>query len=161
MVDLPLQANHEPSEVLLPEALQDYEAGMAVFYSELVSLHVNIGIMERKPILQSESRRNYAAPLSLWTWSKVVHALALRAGVPQFSTHTLRHLCLTDLARAGWELHVIATFAGHRNPATAVPQRHPIPPCWRVGERVVREEQVWAVRRVRVTTLGTAGHAID
>jgi integrase len=34
--------------------------------------------------------------------------------MPQFSTHTLRHLCLTDLARAGWELHAIATFAGHR-----------------------------------------------
>lgn len=27
---------------------------------------------------------------------------------------TTRHLCLTDLARAGWELHAIATFAGHR-----------------------------------------------
>ena len=31
-----------------------------------------------------------------------------------FSTHTLRHLCLTDLARSGWELHQIATFAGHQ-----------------------------------------------
>ena len=35
--------------------------------------------------------------------------------VPQFSTHTTRHLCLTDLARMGWELHAIATFAGHRS----------------------------------------------
>ena len=26
-----------------------------------------------------------------------------------------RHLCLTDLARMGWELHAIATFAGHRS----------------------------------------------
>jgi integrase/recombinase XerD len=29
--------------------------------------------------------------------------------------HTTRHLCLTDLARMGWELHAIATFAGHRS----------------------------------------------
>jgi integrase/recombinase XerD len=29
--------------------------------------------------------------------------------------HTLRHLCLTDLARANWDIHEIATFAGHRN----------------------------------------------
>ena len=36
-------------------------------------------------------------------------------GVPGFSTHTTRHLCLTDLARMGWEVHAIATFAGHRS----------------------------------------------
>jgi integrase/recombinase XerD len=78
----------------------------------------------RGPLFLSESRRNRAAPLSLWTWSKVVRALALRAGVPQLSTHTLRHLCLTDLARAGWELHAIATFAGHRNPATTLQYIH-------------------------------------
>ena len=32
---------------------------------------------------------------------------------PTVSTHTTRHLCLTDLARMGWALHMIATFAGH------------------------------------------------
>lgn len=63
----------------------------------------------------SESRRNYGQPVSLWTWSKVVRRIALAADVPRFSTHTLRHLCLTDLARMGWELHAIATFAGHRS----------------------------------------------
>jgi site-specific recombinase XerD len=45
----------------------------------------------------------------------VVRSIALRAGVPSFSTHTLRHLCLTDVARAGWELHEIARLAGHRS----------------------------------------------
>jgi integrase/recombinase XerD len=69
----------------------------------------------RGPLFLSESRRNYGEPLSLWTWSKVVRQLALDAGVPQFSTHTLRHLCLTDLARMGWEVHAIAAFAGHRH----------------------------------------------
>ena len=51
----------------------------------------------------------------MWTWSKVVRRVALAAEVPRFSTHTTRHLCLTDLARMGWELHAIATFAGHRS----------------------------------------------
>lgn len=63
----------------------------------------------------SESPRNYAAPISMWTWSKVIRSIAIRAAVPAFSTHTLRHLCLTDLARAGWQLHEIARFAGHQN----------------------------------------------
>lgn len=69
----------------------------------------------RGPLFLSESRRNRAEPLTLWTWSKVVRRVALTAEVPQFSTHTTRHLCLTDLARMGWELHAIATFAGHRS----------------------------------------------
>jgi integrase/recombinase XerD len=69
----------------------------------------------RGPLFLSESRRNTAEPLTLWTWSKVVRRVALAAGLPRFSTHTTRHLCLTDLARMGWELHAIATFAGHRH----------------------------------------------
>ena len=48
----------------------------------------------------------------------MVRRIAIGAGVPQFSTHTTRHLCLTDLARMGWELHTIATFAGHRSTET-------------------------------------------
>ena len=50
--------------------------------------------------------------------------MALRAGLPAFSTHTLRHLCLTDLARSGWELHEIATFAGHRSTQTTLQYIH-------------------------------------
>jgi integrase/recombinase XerD len=69
----------------------------------------------RGPLFLSESRRNHAQPLTLWTWSKVVRRLALAAEVPRFSTHTTRHLCLTDLARMGWEIHAIASFAGHRS----------------------------------------------
>jgi len=69
----------------------------------------------RGPLFLSESRRNLAEPLTLWSWSKVVRRAALAAEVPRFSTHTTRHLCLTDLARMGWEVHAIATFAGHRS----------------------------------------------
>ena len=68
----------------------------------------------------SESRRNYSAPISIWSWSKIVLRIARRAGVPRFTTHTLRHLCLTDLARAGWDIHEIATFAGHRSVQTTL-----------------------------------------
>ncbi|WP_342588918.1 site-specific integrase [Phyllobacterium sophorae] len=78
----------------------------------------------RGPLFLSESPRNWAEPLTLWTWSKVIRRIALEAGEPRFSTHTLRHLCLTDLARAGWELHAIATFAGHRSPDTTLQYIH-------------------------------------
>lgn len=78
----------------------------------------------RGPLFLSESDRNRAKPISLWTWSKVVRGIAQRAEVLQFSTHTLRHLCLTDLARCGWELHAIATFAGHRSLSTTLQYIH-------------------------------------
>src|SRR3984885_4298215 len=39
----------------------------------------------RGPLFLSESRRNRAEPLTLWSWSKVVRRLALAAGLPQFS----------------------------------------------------------------------------
>ncbi|ECP1951774.1 tyrosine-type recombinase/integrase [Salmonella enterica] len=62
----------------------------------------------------SRSPRNRAEPVSSWTWSKVVRSLALKADLPLISTHTFRHLCLTELARVGWDIHEIAAFAGHR-----------------------------------------------
>lgn len=74
----------------------------------------------RGHLFLSESRRNYAAPLSIWSWSKIVLEIARRAAVPRFTTHTLRHLCLTDLARVGWDIHEIATFAGHRSVQTTL-----------------------------------------
>jgi integrase/recombinase XerD len=46
--------------------------------------------------------------------------VATRAGLPQFTPHTLRHLGLTDLARAGWDIHDIARFAGHRSTQTTL-----------------------------------------
>lgn len=79
---------------------------------------------ERGPLFLSESHRNRAQPISIWTWSKVVEGIAERAGVPQFTTHTLRHLCLTDLARAGWDIHEIARFAGHRSTETTLRYIH-------------------------------------
>jgi integrase/recombinase XerD len=62
----------------------------------------------------SQSPRNRAKPLSMWAWSKIVGVIAKRATATGFTPHTLRHLCLTDLARANWDIHEIAAFAGHR-----------------------------------------------
>jgi site-specific recombinase XerD len=70
---------------------------------------------DRGLVFLSESHRNRAQPITLWTWSKVIRRIANAVELPRLSTHTLRHLCLTDLARAGWDLHEIARFAGHRH----------------------------------------------
>ncbi|MDT8306616.1 MAG: tyrosine-type recombinase/integrase [Anaerolineae bacterium] len=75
---------------------------------------------ERGLLFVSQSPRNYGQPISKWTWSKVVRGIACRAGVSQFSTHTLRHLCLTDLARSNWDIHQIALFAGHSSIQTTL-----------------------------------------
>jgi integrase len=74
----------------------------------------------RGPLFVSESPRNRGQPIAIWTWSKVVAGIGKRAHLPQFTTHTPRHLCLTDLARAGWELHQIAAFAGHHSLQTTM-----------------------------------------
>nr|WP_255478948.1 site-specific integrase [Pantoea sp. ME81] len=72
----------------------------------------------RGALFRSASDRNQGAPLSFWTWSKTVRNWALMSGLPDISTHTFRHLRLTHLARAGWKLHELATYAGHRDPGT-------------------------------------------
>lgn len=101
--------------------------GRVVPYSEAAGSLLSAYLAHRRtltrargPLFISESRGNAGAPLSFWTWSKVVHTLAQRAGLPQLSTHTFRHLCLTDLARADWELYEIASFAGHHNTSTTL-----------------------------------------
>lgn len=100
-----------------------YSAATGVLLGEYLTHRTQIS-RARGPLFLSESRRNHGQPLSLWTWSKVVHRVALAAEVPQFSTHSTRHLCLTDLARMGWELHAIATFAGHRSTESTLTYIH-------------------------------------
>jgi integrase/recombinase XerD len=72
----------------------------------------------------SASPRNLGKPVSGYTWGLVTAALARAAGVPGFSTHTLRHLRLTDLARAGLDLKEIAQFAGHRSTGSTMTYIH-------------------------------------
>ncbi|MEV4033737.1 tyrosine-type recombinase/integrase [Streptomyces umbrinus] len=96
------------------ERVVPYSAPTGVLLTEYFVHRATIS-RARGLLFLSESRRNHGQPLSLWTWSRGIRRLALAAGVERFSTHTTRHLCLTDLARMGWELHAIATFAGHRH----------------------------------------------
>lgn len=72
----------------------------------------------------STSRRNLGAGVGASAWSKAVTAIAGRAQVPELSTHTLRHLRLTDLARAGWDIDEIAQYAGHRDLSTTLTYLH-------------------------------------
>jgi integrase/recombinase XerD len=75
---------------------------------------------ERGPLFLSESCRNHGQPITIWTWSKAIARMAERCNLPRFTPHSLRHLCLTDLARANWDIHEIATFSGHRSVQTTV-----------------------------------------
>jgi integrase/recombinase XerD len=63
----------------------------------------------------SESPRNHGGNLSGYTWGRLASELADQARLPFFSTHTLRHLRLTDLARSGFDIKELALFAGHRS----------------------------------------------
>ncbi|OAH41472.1 integrase [Sphingobium yanoikuyae] len=76
------------------------------------------------PLFRSQSDRNRGAPLSIWSWSKIVARWAADAGIENFSTHSLRHLRLTHLARAGWRLHELSTYAGHADPKTTMVYLH-------------------------------------
>ncbi|MFG2919810.1 tyrosine-type recombinase/integrase [Kitasatospora sp. NPDC048298] len=96
------------------ERVVPYSASTGVLLSQYLTHRAQVS-RARGPLFLSESRRNHGQPLSLWTWSKVVRRIALASGVERLSTHTTRHLCLTDLARIGWEVHTIAAFAGHRH----------------------------------------------
>jgi site-specific recombinase XerD len=75
---------------------------------------------ERGPLFISFSNRNMGRPLTVWAWAKTVTDVARVSGIGRFTTHTLRHLCLTDLARGGWDIHEIAAFAGHRSLASTL-----------------------------------------
>jgi integrase/recombinase XerD len=67
-------------------------------------------------LFRSQSNRNRAQAMTADTWDKIVMRIAQRAGLPhRFTTHTPRHLRLTDLARTSMDLHTIAQYAGHRS----------------------------------------------
>ena len=84
------------------ERVVPYSAATGVLLSGYLTHRATLS-RARGPLFLSESRRNHAEPLTVWTWSKVVRRVALAAEVARFCTHTMRHLCLTDLARSGWE----------------------------------------------------------
>jgi integrase/recombinase XerD len=123
----------DPSQRLVrirPETTKNHRERMIPYSEQTGDLYKQY-LLERRqlsrargPLFLSASRRNRGSPISIWTWSKVVREIALRSGVEQFTTHTLRHLRLTDLAHAGWDIHEIATFAGHRDLHTTMRYIH-------------------------------------
>ncbi len=123
----------DPSQRLVhirPETTKG-RRGRVVPYSEHTGTLYMAYLQERRnlsrsrgPVFVSESRRNRGEPISIWTWSKVVEGIAQRSRVQQFTTHTLRHLRLTDLASCGWDIHEIALFAGHRSTDTTLQYIH-------------------------------------
>jgi site-specific recombinase XerD len=124
-------------------ALSPVVAAWCVSYVGSRANRPGLGVRETA-LFVSESRRNRAEPVSIWTWSKVVADLADRAGVSRFTTHSPRHLRLTDLARAGCGAREIARLAGHSraglaHPYLALAARYPEP---RGNTLEVRAEQL-------------------
>ena len=99
------------------ERIVPYSVATSELFSQYLRIRRELS-RERGRLFLSESCRNYGRPISIWTWSKAIARIAERCGLPRFTPHTLRHLCLTDLARANWDIHEIATFAGHRSVQT-------------------------------------------
>jgi integrase len=101
------------------ERVVPYSAAIGTLYAAYLEHRRSLS-HERGPLFLSESHRNRAAAVSIWTWTKVVQSIAERSCVRHLTTHAFRHLCLTDLARMGWDVHEIAAFAGHRSPQTTL-----------------------------------------
>ncbi len=83
---------------------------LGAYLSERQQLHIG-----EPSLFLSASARNRSQPLGGFTWGLLVATLAREAAVSNFSTHTLRHMRLTDLARAGLDIAEIARYAGHRS----------------------------------------------
>lgn len=99
------------------ERVVPYSLSTSELFSQYLRIRRELS-HERGPLFLSESCRNYGKPISIWTWSKAIARIAEHSNLPRFTPHTLRHLCLTDLARANWDIHEIAAFAGHRSVQT-------------------------------------------
>jgi site-specific recombinase XerD len=102
-----------------------------VFYTKHTGILLGHYLHQRRAVrttpgslFLSESHRNRAHQLSARMWSHVVEHIAARAGVPQFTPHTLRHLRLTHMARADLDIHHIATYAGHKSLQTTMEYIH-------------------------------------
>lgn len=67
------------------ERVVPYSASTGVLLSAHLTHRASIS-RARGALFLSESRRNHAQPLTLWTWSKVVRRIAVAADVERFST---------------------------------------------------------------------------
>ena len=72
------------------------------------------GTFQTMPLFCSESNRNFGAPITDSAWNKIVTEVARRAKLRLFSTHTFRHIRLTHMAEAGFDVLDIMKYAGHK-----------------------------------------------
>lgn len=107
-----------------PEVAKN-RCGRVVFFGPVSAHLLRTYLWQRRhlgvrsgPLFISDSNRNRGQPLSESMWNKIIARIAMRAGVPQFTPHTLRHLRLTHMARCGMDINAIALYAGHRSIAT-------------------------------------------
>ncbi len=97
--------------------------GRVVMYGDVARELLQVYMDERADedirggrLFRSQSDRNATQGCTADTWDKVVTRIAKRTGLHhRFTTHTTRHLRLTDLARCGMDIHAIAQYAGHRS----------------------------------------------
>jgi integrase/recombinase XerD len=75
-------------------------------------------------LFRSESDRNLGGPLHESSINRVFNGIRAQARLPQFHPHTLRHLRLTHMARAGMDVAEIQAFAGHRSIETTMLYLH-------------------------------------
>ena len=102
-----------------------------LIYSETTGHLIKLYLRERKTLLSESSNlfismspRNRGRSLTGYTWGAVTASLAIEAVVPHFSTHSLRHLRLTDLAKSGMDLKELAMFAGHKSTGSTMTYIH-------------------------------------
>jgi len=102
------------------ERIVPYTSAVSPLLGEYLRIRRKIKSRDPRYLFLSESRRNCGKPLSIWSWSKTFKSIAESSGFHEFTPHTLRHLRLTDLARANWDIHKIAVFAGHRSTSSTM-----------------------------------------
>jgi integrase/recombinase XerD len=83
---------HQVRVVIYPESIHDIIAAYVTWRYQAGNEH--------SPLFPSDSSLNPGRPMLHATWSKIVKELALRVGVPQFSTYTFRRKRLDDLFSA-------------------------------------------------------------
>jgi integrase/recombinase XerD len=97
--------------------------GRVVMYGDVAAQLLQCYLEERVDeeiygglLFRSQSDRNHTQGMTADAWDKVVTRIAKQASLHhRFTTHTPRHLRLTDLARTGMDLHTISQYAGHRS----------------------------------------------
>lgn len=108
--------------MLRPETCKN-DSGRLVLFTKPTALALNTYLEQRRkqktprsaPMFLSESNRNKAGAITPDSINKLLVAVRQRACLPKLHPHTLRHLRLTHMARAGIAEQVIAEYAGHRS----------------------------------------------